>query len=208
MKVWFNEEEIEPKGKQKLEYRRARKQENDRMRRKILLGTVPSGIVDSGATSSCGKVSDPFIHTGELSHKQFQFPMGQVVPATEIEKLLHDVREPAKTVELVPAMKQDTLISIGKFADAGYFTIFDGEEVNIYDGLKARLKISKVMVIKGWRDPETGLYRIPLKERIDNLNMDTVLLNKETSENIQSDRPKTTEAVKNVYESPSTEMAI
>ena len=97
-------------------------------------------------------------------------------------------------------MKQDTIINVGKFADAGYLTIFDGEEVNIYNGLKARLKISKEVVIKEWRDPETGLYQIPLKERVDNLNTDTVLLNKETSDKIQSVRPMTTESVNNVYE--------
>ncbi|KAL7476583.1 hypothetical protein ACHAW6_002434 [Cyclotella cf. meneghiniana] len=88
-------------------------------------------------------------------------------------------------------MKQDTLI-----------------KVNINDGLKAKLKIHEEAVIKGWRDPETGLYRIPSKERVDNLNTDTVLLNKETSDEIQSERPMTTEAVNNVYELPSREKAI
>lgn len=96
-----------------------------------------------------------------MSHTQFQVLMGQVVPASKMAKLLHDVQELAKTVELVPAMKQDMLISVGKFADAGYVTIFDGKEVNIYDGLRANLKIHKEAVDKGSRDPATGLYRIP-----------------------------------------------
>ena len=89
-----------------------------------MLRIAPSGIVDSGATSSCGKMSDPFIRTSELSHKQFQVPMGQVVPASKTAKLLHDVQELAKPVELVPAMKQDMFVSVRKFVDAGYFTIF------------------------------------------------------------------------------------
>ncbi|KAL7488980.1 hypothetical protein ACHAW6_014747 [Cyclotella cf. meneghiniana] len=105
-------------------------------------------------------------------------------------------------------MKQHTLISVGKFADAGYVTVFDGEEVNIYYGLKAKLKFCEEVVIKRWRDPETGLYWIPLKERVNNLNTNTVLLDKERSDDIQSERPMTTEAVNNVYELPSTEKAI
>ena len=61
-------------------------------------------------------------------------------------------------MDLVPAMKKDTLISVGKFADAGYLTVFDEEEVNIYDGLKTKIEINGKAIIKGWRDPETGLY--------------------------------------------------
>ena len=74
------------------------------MRQEIMLGIALSGIVDFGATSSCGRLVDPFIRTGELLHKQFQVPMGQIVPATKSAKLLHYIREPARTVELVPAM--------------------------------------------------------------------------------------------------------
>ena len=59
--------------------RRARKQENERMKREITLRKSPTGIIDSGATSSCGRLIDPFIKTGELLHKQFQVPMGQSV---------------------------------------------------------------------------------------------------------------------------------
>ena len=90
--------------------------------------------------------------------------------------------------------------------DWGYITIFDGEEVDIYDGLKAKLKIREEAIIKGWRDPETGLYQIPLKERVNNLNTDTVFMDKERE--IQSERPMTTEAVNNVYELLSTKKAI
>ena len=137
-------------AKEKLNNRQACKQENDRMRQEIMLGRATSGIVNLGATSSCGRLVDPFIRTGELLHKQFQVPMGHIVLATKIMKLLHDVIEPARTVELVPAMKQDTLICVGKIADAGYLIIFDEEEVNIYDGLKAKIEMSDEAINKGW----------------------------------------------------------
>ena len=75
--------------------------------------------------------------------------MGQLVPATKKAKLLHDVQGPAKIVDLVPAMKQDTLISIGKFVDAGNVKIFNGDKENVNDGLKAKLKVSEEAIIQG-----------------------------------------------------------
>ena len=166
MKVRFKEVElikkrgnkVAEKWKRKINNRRARKQENEKMKSELTLRKSPTGVIDLGATSSCGRVVDPFIKTGELSHKQFQVPTGQIVQAMEQVKLFHDVREPARTVDLVPAMKKDTLISVGKFADAGYLTVFDEEEVNIYDGLKTKIEINDEAIIKGWRDPEMGLY--------------------------------------------------
>ena len=216
MKVRFKEVElikkqgnkVAEKWKRKLNNRRARKQENERMKREITLRKSPTGVMDSGATSSCGRLRDPFIKTGELSHKQFQVPTGQIVQATEQVKLFLDIREPARTVDLVPAMKTDTLISVGKFADAGYLTVFDEEEVNIYDGLKTKIEIKDEAIIRGWRDPETGLYRIPLKSKTDNWNTDTILLNKEGSKKITMNIPKASEEINNVYELPSTEKAI
>ena len=127
-----------------------------------MLGLTPSRVVDSRATSFCGRLLDLFIKMGKLSHKQFQVPTGQVVPSTERAKLLHNVREPTKSGDIIPAMMQDMLISVGKLADAGYVMIFDDKEVNIFDGLKADLKIREEDIIKGWRDPAMGLYGISL----------------------------------------------
>lgn len=44
--------------------------------------------------------------------------------------------------------------------------------MNIYNGLISNLKIHKEAVNKGSRDLAMGLYRIPLKEKVDNLNTD------------------------------------
>ena len=53
--------------------------------------------------------------------------------------------------------------------------------------------------VKGWRDAETGLYRIPLKEKVENWNAERVLLDKERSKNMQINMPSAVEAVNNVY---------
>ena len=72
---------------------------------------IPSAVVDSGATSSCGLKSDPFHHTGEPSHKVFYQPDGQTMAASEQVKLKHEVREPARTVDIVPELKNNSLLS-------------------------------------------------------------------------------------------------
>ena len=46
--------------------------------------------------------------------------------------------------------------------DAGYFTVFDGTEVRIYDAETTKIQTSKPPVLKGWRDTITTLWKIPL----------------------------------------------
>ncbi|KAL7476303.1 hypothetical protein ACHAW6_003291 [Cyclotella cf. meneghiniana] len=130
--------------------------------------------------------------------------MGQIVSATERAKLAHDLRDPAKDAEIVPAMSE-TLLSIGQFADAGYVTIFDDQTVKIYDG---KIVVSDEVVIRGWRDSSSGLYHIPLKAKVENWNTDTILLDKERKKQLQELQPGQADAINNVYELPSTEKTI
>jgi len=44
-----------------------------------------------------------------------------------------------RTVDIVPALKGNSLLSGGKFAEAGYISICDGKEVNIYDDRTAKI---------------------------------------------------------------------
>ena len=52
---------------------------------------------------------------------------------------------------MAPALADQSLISGGNFAEAGYISICDGEEVNIYDGRTARIEVSEAAVLRGWR---------------------------------------------------------
>jgi hypothetical protein len=165
----------------------------------IAKGTIPSAIVDSGTTSNVGMPKDPFIDTNKISNKEFSVANGQVEKAT-VEKLLHhEVREPARTVDIVPGISTATLISTSKFADANYITIFDDEEVNIYDANNTEIKVSRGAILKGWRDNKSRLWRIPLVPVVKNLNTDTIVCNKPPSELLQH-RPPPVEAINNVYE--------
>ena len=71
-------------------------------------------------------------------------------------------------------------------------------EVLIYNCDNLKLTVSNEAVLRGWRDKYTGLWEVPLKESVNNIGEDTILLNR-------SD-PK--EAMHNVYGLPSTEKTI
>ncbi len=116
-----------------------------------------------------------------------------------MSKLAHNVRQPAKEVHIVPAIKNHSLISTAKFAEAEYITVFDKEEVNIYDAQNTTLKVSKGAILRGWFDKTANLWRIPLIPVILNNNTDTVLVNKQPTEFLPGQTP-VIEAISNVYE--------
>jgi hypothetical protein len=47
-------------------------------------------------------------------------------------------------------------------ADENYIAIYDKEECKIYDGNTTQITVSKEEVLKGYRCPQTGQWRIPL----------------------------------------------
>lgn len=54
-------------------------------------------------------------------------------------------------------MSNDTLISMGKFTDEVYITIFDENQVNVFDGKQARINVTEEAMIHRWQDPSMGL---------------------------------------------------
>ena len=91
------------------------------------------------------------------------------------------MRKPAHTVDMVPALADNSLISGGKFADAGYVSICDGSKVNLYDRHSVKITVSEEAVPKGCRCPNTKVWLIPLQTHITNLTTQTFLLNGNTS---------------------------
>ena len=64
--------------------------------------------------------------------------------------------------DIVPGITQNLLASTGKFANAGYITVLNKEEANIYDESNIKIPVTRGVTLKGWRDKESGLWRIPL----------------------------------------------
>ena len=94
-------------------------------------------VADSGATLSCGRVNNSFIQKGQPSTKLFHTPSGQMAQASEMAHLQHQGRKPAQTVDIVPGLQHNSLISINIFAEANYLTVFIPDKVNFFDGKKA-----------------------------------------------------------------------
>ena len=102
---------------------------------------------------------------------------GHHTPASTVAKLHYLVRDPTRTVYMVLALADQSLLSSGKFAKPGYIYICDGKEFNIYDGRTVRIEVSEAVVLKLWHWPNTKLFWVSLQVRVTHLNMHTVLIN-------------------------------
>ena len=173
--------------------------DDETLRRGIANGTIPSTVVDSGCTSGVGTMKDPCHRTGRTSNKEFILPGGEIMAATEIAEYPFSVRDPAKQLHITPGITTNSLLSTSKFAEANYITIFDKEEVNIYDANDTVIAVTKGAILRGFKCPTTGLWRIPLVEMVRNNNTDTVITNRPPTEFLPA-RPPPTDAIHNVYE--------
>ena len=75
---------------------------------------------------------DPFIDTSRKSDKIFHYAGGTIAAAEEIKQLRFKLQEEAKDVHMIPGI-QNNLLRTNQFSKAKYITIFDEEEVNIYN---------------------------------------------------------------------------
>ena len=138
------------------------------LKRGVLDGSIPSAAYDTACTSNALMEGDPLIQTDQSSTKVFTVATGHKTPGSRVAKLHHPVRKPARTVDIVPVLADQSLISGEKFAKAGYVLICDDEEVNIYDGRTFKIIVSEEAVLKGSRCPRTRMWRIPLQHTVQN----------------------------------------
>jgi hypothetical protein len=117
-------------------------------------GSIPSAVANTRATSSIGttkyKHRNAFIQTGQQSTKSFHMPNSTMRAATDMDKLHHDVRHPAKDIHIVPGIKCDSLLSMAKFVDAIYIGIFNKDELNIYDANNTKVTVSSSAILCRW----------------------------------------------------------
>ena len=95
-----------------------------KLREGVLNGSILSAVSDTACTSNAGMVGDPFIQTGHPATKIFTVADGHKTPGSTEAKLHHPVMEPAQTVDMVPALVDQSLLSGNKFSQAGYVTIY------------------------------------------------------------------------------------
>jgi hypothetical protein len=95
--------------------------------------SIPSTAVDSACTSGVGTADNTCRRTGRVSNKQFVLPVSKIKLATEIAEYPFKVQGPANKLHITPGITKNLLLSTGQFAATNYTTIFDKEEVSIYD---------------------------------------------------------------------------
>ncbi len=145
-------------------------------------GIIPSTVVDSGCTAGVGTSDDLCRRTGHASRKKFVLPGGEIVNATEIAEYPFKVRAPVQELHITPGVTKNSLLSTSKFADANYITMFDKEAVNIYDANDTTITVTRGAILRGFKCPMTGMWRIPLVDLVRNNNTDTVIVNCPSSE--------------------------
>jgi hypothetical protein len=148
----------------------------NKMKMSVLNGMIPSAVSDTGATSSAFLKKDPSRATGKLSTTVFHLPDSTIAPATTRNKLLHNVREPAHSVNIVPALVKNSLLSTNKFAKAGYIVIYYKDEVNFYNARTTKVMVLEEAILTGWRGTHQKMWRVPLVPIVTNLNTDMLLL--------------------------------
>ena len=99
---------------------------------KPFVRTASTMIVDSGATSHFVRPEEKLPITG-TSHKVVMLPDGTSLQATHTALLpFESLSGKARNADVLPGLRPNSLISVGKLADADYTTIFhprgDGEQ--------------------------------------------------------------------------------
>jgi len=156
--------------KKSTEWRRQwEKPPTSNLRIGVLNRSIPSAVSNTGASASVIKPSDPSIPTGIQSNTSFGGAFGDIAMATTINKLHHQLREPARSVHIGPKVK-DSLFSTSKCVEADYVAIYDKKEVNYYDAKTTQINVSNEAVLTGWRCSKTRLWRVPLVEHPTNVN--------------------------------------
>ena len=148
---------------------------NERQQKRETEGTA---VVDSGTTSTVIKSGDrKYVkETNIPSNKLYTVATGETTQGGNQVILKNGLRGKAKDGDIVPTLSHNSLISTSKLADENYHTVFTPTEVLVYDG---EVDPKKAPVWRGWRDTDSGLWRIPLQQEINNLNTDTVIMTEE-----------------------------
>ncbi len=102
--------------------------------------------------------------------------------ADTISELPFYICEPAKEIHNVPTIAKNSLLSIPKAAEAGYITVFDNEEVNIYNARDTKVVMIGKAIVRGCYDKLATLWWVPLVPIILNKNTDTVFTSKPPTE--------------------------
>jgi len=133
---------------------------NQRIQRNTHLTTKASTmLVDSGATSHFMRAEEQLPITG-ISTKVVFLPNGETITASHKTELpFPTLSAKARQADVLPGLRQNSLVSVGKLSDAGYTTIFHpkGEGVTVHRQGSLKITPFRKPILQGWRD-SNGLW--------------------------------------------------
>jgi hypothetical protein len=135
-------------------------------KRKPFQRSASTMVIDSGATSSFVRPEENLPITGS-SCKVVRLPDGSPIQVTHTAILpFESLSAEAQKSHVLPGLRPNSLVSVGKFSDAGYTTIFHphGEGVTVHKKNTFRLQSFRKPVLQGWRDA-SGLLRASCDEK-------------------------------------------
>jgi len=118
-------------------------------------------ILDSGATSHFMRLDENLPITG-VSSKVVALPNAATIKATHTTNLpFESLSDAARKADVLPGLRQNSLVSVGKLADKNYTTIFHpkGQGVTVHREGTLKLHVMEKPVLQGWRDA-IGLWRL------------------------------------------------
>jgi hypothetical protein len=86
--------------------------------------------------------------------------------ATMIHKLHHNLQEPARSVNIVPSLVGNALLSTVIIVKAGYTAIYDDKKVNFHNTTTTKITVSADAILKVWQRPHAKLWCVPLIDNI------------------------------------------
>jgi hypothetical protein len=124
-------------------------------------------VVDSGATSSFVRPEENLPIIGPSNKKVVALPDGSTKQATHTAILpFQSLSDKARRADVLPGLRPNSLVSVGKLADSDYTTVFHprGEGVTVHEKNSFRMKLLRKPVLQGWRDAN-GLWRLSREEK-------------------------------------------
>ena len=176
--------------------------------------TIPTAVVDSGASTTCAKPEEEEMQesecggykwsapahckTGNKSNKIFAMALGHTARGGDIVTLPLNVRGKANEGHTVSGIKNN-LYSLNGLVREGYIPIFDSEGFKVYDATNTKIWVTRGAVLRGYYCPNEGLWRIPLLTG-ENQTSGTAKFKQSPTNILRDAPPPPTQHINNVYE--------
>jgi hypothetical protein len=116
-------------------------------------------VLDLGATLHFISPEENLPITGKLN-KVVALLNGSTINAMHTTELpLHALTSDARKAHVLPGLRPNSLVSIGKLANAGYTTVFHptGRGVTVHQKKSLQIRLLRKPVLQGWQDAN-GLW--------------------------------------------------